>query len=157
VPEALPIDWSAWMRQVGRQTRLSREFLGLSQDQLARMAGVSQGAVSRLEAGKGLSTPLVVAAKVHVAVVRVVAALDPAILNPVLRQHLENLRADPTFASFLAETPPADPELEEIVGLYRRIPEGDRATFLAVVSAASASLAPSVPPRPAPIRVGERG
>jgi transcriptional regulator with XRE-family HTH domain len=155
VLEALLFDWSAWMRQVGRQTRLSREFLGLSQDQLARMAGVSQGAVSRLEAGRGLSTPLLVAAKIHVAVVKAVAALDPTILNPDLRQHLENLRQDPTFAAFFAETPPADPELEEIVRLYRRIPDSDRGTFLAVVSAASASLAPP-PARPTPVRAAQR-
>jgi len=52
----------AWAR---RQLRRVREFLGLSQDQVARLAGVSQGAVSRLEAGRGLATPMVVVLKVH--------------------------------------------------------------------------------------------
>jgi len=45
------VDWREWMRGLGRQLRRVREFLGLSQDQVARLAGVSQGAVSRLEAG----------------------------------------------------------------------------------------------------------
>ena len=47
--------WKEWMRAFGRQERRIREFLGLSQEQIARLAGVSQGAVSRLEAGRGLA------------------------------------------------------------------------------------------------------
>jgi transcriptional regulator with XRE-family HTH domain len=153
VRDGQSLDWAAWMRAVGRQTRKVREFLGLSQDQLARMSGVSQGAVSRLEAGRGLSTPMLVGIKIHVALLKVLAALDPGILNPELRRHLGNLRADPAFAAFLAEAAPPDPELEEIVRLYGTIPAGDRNTFVAVVSAASASL--SAPP--APLHAAQRG
>ena len=58
-------DWSNWMRDLGREVRRQREFLGLSQERLARAAGVSQGAVSRLEAGRGLATPLLVAVKIR--------------------------------------------------------------------------------------------
>ena len=36
----------------GRRQRRVREFLGLSQEQLARLAGVSQRALSRLETAK---------------------------------------------------------------------------------------------------------
>jgi transcriptional regulator with XRE-family HTH domain len=50
----------AWMRALGLRMRQSRRFLGLSQEQLAIAAGVSQGAVSRLEAGTGLATPYLV-------------------------------------------------------------------------------------------------
>src|SRR2546422_5488972 len=46
------VDWREWMRGLGRPLRRVREFLGLSQDQVARLAGGSQGAVSRLEAGR---------------------------------------------------------------------------------------------------------
>src|SRR5262245_49212375 len=59
------VEWGEWMRAFGRQERRVREFLGLSQDQLARLAGVSQGAVSRLEAGRGLATPLLVVMKIN--------------------------------------------------------------------------------------------
>ena len=41
--------WVEWMRALGRRARHVREFLGLTQDELGRMAGVSQGAISRLE------------------------------------------------------------------------------------------------------------
>src|SRR5215468_10972711 len=83
------IDWSAWMRELGRRLRRVREFLGLSQDQVARMAGVSQGAVSRLEAGRGLATPMLVVLKVHVVLARAVANLDPAMLDDRLRESLD--------------------------------------------------------------------
>ena len=36
--------WVEWMRALGRRARHVREFLGLTQDELGRMAGVSQGA-----------------------------------------------------------------------------------------------------------------
>ncbi len=50
---APPAGFAAHARRV-------REFLGLSQVQLARLAGISQGGVSRFESGRGLSTPLLV-------------------------------------------------------------------------------------------------
>src|SRR5437899_12455743 len=73
------VDWREGMRDLGRQLRRVREFLGLSQDQVARLAGVSQGAVSRLEAGRGLATPMKVVLKVHRGLTRALRAFDPAI------------------------------------------------------------------------------
>src|SRR4029077_11610448 len=61
------IDWGRWMRGLGEQVLRARDLLGLSQDQLARIAGVSQGAVSRLEHGRGLATPLLVVSKIAAA------------------------------------------------------------------------------------------
>ena len=55
-----------------------REFVDLSQDQLARVAGVSQGAISRLELAKGLATPLLVAVKVWTALAAALRTIDPA-------------------------------------------------------------------------------
>ena len=60
-----PLDWATWIKSLGRQARRVREFLGLSQEQVARVAGVSQGAVSRFEGGRGLATPLLVVMKVN--------------------------------------------------------------------------------------------
>ena len=59
------LDWSSWIKGLGKQARRVREFLGLSQEQVARAAGVSQGAVSRFEGGRGLATPLLVVMKVN--------------------------------------------------------------------------------------------
>src|SRR5207247_8233855 len=78
-------DWREWMRGLGRQLRRVREFLGLSQDQVAQLAGVSQGAVSRLEAGRGLATPLVVVLKVHLVLSRALRAFDPALPDEEVR------------------------------------------------------------------------
>src|SRR6476646_2563227 len=83
------IDWRAWMLAFGRQERRVREFLGLSQEQLAKSAGVSQGAVSRLEAGRGLATPLLVVLRIHRTLHRALRAIEPSLLNEPLRRALE--------------------------------------------------------------------
>src|SRR5439155_19909934 len=59
------IDWAQWIRELGSRIRHVREFVGLSQEQLARLAGVSQLGVIRLEAGRGLATPLLVRLKLN--------------------------------------------------------------------------------------------
>src|SRR5213593_5115723 len=82
------VDWREWMRGLGRQLRRVREFLGLSQDQVARLAGVSQGAVSRLEAGRGLATPMVIVFKVHQVLAKGLGAFDPALLDDQIRESL---------------------------------------------------------------------
>src|SRR5438067_8739639 len=83
------VDWREGMRDLGRRIRRVREFLGLSQDQVARMAGVSQGAVSRLEAGRGLATPMLVVLKVHVVLARALAQLDAGLIDDRLRDSLD--------------------------------------------------------------------
>src|SRR2546427_12679792 len=54
------VDWHAWFRNLGRQTRTLRELLGLSQDRLALLAGVSQGPGSRFRRGVAPGTAAVV-------------------------------------------------------------------------------------------------
>ena len=84
-------EWQAWMRSLGLQVRRVREFVGLSQEQVARTAGVSQGAVSRLEAGRGLGTPLLV------------TTVDHALLQPEwVRQFIDATPADADIAVLLA-------------------------------------------------------
>ena len=140
---ATSIDWKAWMRAFGRQERRVREFLGLSQEQLARLAGVSQGAVSRLEAGRGLATPMLVVMKINIALRRAIRDVDPALLNDDLRRVLEiEERVSPPVGDIGFEATPItkDPVLEELVLLYRGVPERQRATFLSVVRAAADAL-----------------
>ena len=142
-------DWRDWMRGLGRQLRRVREFLGLSQDQVARLAGVSQGAVSRLEAGRGLATPMVVVLKVHRVLTRALQAFDPAIPDDEVRATLglENLIAPPAGAGGRHEPLPItrDADLEMLVHLYRTLPERQRRTLVAVVRATASSLGDGTP------------
>lgn len=136
-------DWKEWMRAFGRQERRVREFLGLSQDQLARLAGVSQGAVSRLEGGRGLATPLLVVLKINIAMRRALLEVDPALLNEELRQAVEiEQRISPRIGDVGFDASPItkDPALEELILLYRNIPERQRETLLSVVRAAADAL-----------------
>ncbi len=135
-------DWSGWMRDLGRRLRRVREFLGLSQDQVARIAGVSQGAVSRLEAGRGLATPMLVVLRVHVVLARAVSHLDPALLDDDLRSSLDlgGLTWIPDTNGQQAVPITKDPELEELVDLYRRLSTKQRQTLVAVVRATARSL-----------------
>jgi len=134
-------DWPVWMRDLGRQLRHVREFLGLSQEQVARLAGVSQGAVSRLEAGRGLATPLLIVLKVHLVLTRALSGLDPDIMDDEMRagMHLGGL-VPPTPGADALGRITKDPELDELVQLYRSVPERQRRTLVAVLRATARSL-----------------
>jgi transcriptional regulator with XRE-family HTH domain len=144
------------MRGLGRHARRGREFLGLPQGELARRAGVSQGAISRLESGRGLNTPFLVLVKINVALGAALRTLDPSSLADDVARFL-------TFMDYLSPpshvpgTPAAvapkvaglpveglrltqDEALERLVRLYRGVPERQRAGLLAVVEAAAKAL-----------------
>lgn len=145
-PESEPIDWSRWMRALGRQGRRAREFLGLSQEQLAEFAGVSQGAVSRLEAGRGLATPMLVVLKINLALTHALRKVDPTLLNDELRKVLEiEHRLSPPVGDLGFDALPLtqDPDLEEMVRIYRGLPERQRRTFLSVARATAGALGPN--------------
>ncbi|MCW5891402.1 MAG: helix-turn-helix transcriptional regulator [bacterium] len=117
-----------------------REMLGLTQDQLGRIAGVSQGAVSRLEMGVGLATPFLVVVKVQRALQRLLGRIDAAMLSDEARR----LLADDSQVAHLARegVPPdfplfGDPGLEELVRTYQGLSPARREQFLAVVRAAA--------------------
>lgn len=64
-PTLPPItDARTLVRGLGRWVRNTRTLLGLSQETLASLAHTSQGAISRLEAGRSLDTPLMTYVKV---------------------------------------------------------------------------------------------
>lgn len=138
-----PLDWREWVRVYGTQQRQIREFLGLSQEALARHAGVSQAALSRLEAGRGLATPMIIVLKVRQALARELSYIDPTILNARLPDRLETPglprwlsdRAEPT-----GRTPHSARGVEEIVALYHELPEQHREGFVTFLRAASAAL-----------------
>jgi transcriptional regulator with XRE-family HTH domain len=142
------LDWSGWIKGLGKQARRVREFLGLSQEQVARVAGVSQGAVSRFEGGRGLATPLLVVMKVNAALRKAVSAMDSDMLSDDARNLL---LLNERMPGWNESAPPAitkDPELEELVRLYRDLPERQRQRLLTVVRATAAALGASLDSMP---------
>ena len=127
------------MRDLGRQIRRGREFLGLSQEQLARLAGVSQGAVSRLETARGLATPTLVVLRVSRVLAGELGKVEPAVMDTDLRKMRSALK--PSDAALTeAATVHADPHLEELMEIYRRTAAAQRPAMLAILRAAVSAL-----------------
>ena len=83
--------WRQWMRDFGGHVRRVREFLGLSQQQLAHEARVSQGAVSHFESGRGLSTPFLGILKINIALARALKTVDQALISDDVRRFLRQM------------------------------------------------------------------
>jgi len=117
-------DWAGWMRGMGRYTRRLRVLTGLSQEQLARRAGVSQGAVSRLEAGRAVNAPLVVVMKINAAMREALRKLPPRVLSAESREIMGvPARGIPDMPDqFESLRVTEDAPLEELVHLYWRVP-----------------------------------
>jgi transcriptional regulator with XRE-family HTH domain len=138
--------WRQWITEFGAHTRRVREFLGLSQEQVARAAGVSQGAVSRFEGGRGLSTPFVGIMKINLALAHALRKLDAEMLTDEVKTFMRRLDelhlpdepgtpvrpVGPDFRK-IALTPNA--ELLRVLELYHELPESRRPAFLSVVEA----------------------
>jgi transcriptional regulator with XRE-family HTH domain len=136
------IDWARWMRDLGAHVLRLREFLGLSQGQVARMGGVSQGAVSRLENGRGVATPLLVVIKICGALRQALAHMDPALLSAEARRIIASGMSLPDVRSpFVAPSPAHDPGVEELLRVYHRLSERQRQQLLAVLRATATALA----------------
>jgi transcriptional regulator with XRE-family HTH domain len=143
IPEPSPVDWKGWMRTLGEQVRRTRVFVGLSQEELARRAGVSQGSVSRLESGRGLATPVLVVARINRVLWRALLGWAPR-LRPALRRGLElEVARDPSLAAAGGTT--EDPGLHELVALYERLDEPQRAALFVVLQATAEAFATDVP------------
>jgi transcriptional regulator with XRE-family HTH domain len=115
-----------------------RRFLGLSQAELARRAGVSQGAISRFEMGRARMTPLLIAVKIGVALRWSMVIFDQDVPSDALRATLDGLdRLVPFARQADARLPPitADAKLVDLVRLYRAAPDGERRIVLAVLRA----------------------
>jgi transcriptional regulator with XRE-family HTH domain len=138
LPGADEADWVEWMRQLGKQKRRVREMLGLSQDEVARRAGVSQGAVSRLEAGRGVATPLVVVMKVDKAMREALMELEQEHLSSVAKRWLEfgSAYSPSHTAAHLGDMPVLKDEgAEQLLRSYRKLPSRLRGKLLDVVRA----------------------
>jgi transcriptional regulator with XRE-family HTH domain len=126
-------DWRASMRHLGTHLRALRKLAGLSQQRLAQVAGVSQAAMSRIEAGRPTG---------QLAIFRIGRALN-ALLLPDCETLLSDearrvLDALDTLAPAMAvaTTPSArDRRCEEVLRLYQRASELDQGVVLAVLRA----------------------
>jgi transcriptional regulator with XRE-family HTH domain len=139
------MDWEAELIQdLGRWTRKVREFLNFSQDKLAKLAGVSQGAVSRVEAGRGKATPLLTFTKINQVFAKALSELDPSMLSDEVRAMIERAR-------YMAKPVPderraasalmlVDPVLTRLISTYQTLPERERQGFLNVLDATASSL-----------------
>jgi len=143
--------WRQWITEFGAHVRRVREFLGLSQEQVARAAGVSQGAVSRFEGGRGLSTPFVGIMKINLALAHALKQLEPDLLTDEVRRfmkHLEILKlpddsgtpVGPVGPNFKKIQLSPNPELLQVIDLYYDLPESKREAFIAVMTATISAL-----------------
>jgi transcriptional regulator with XRE-family HTH domain len=143
--------WRQWITEFGAHVRRVREFLGLSQEQVARAAGVSQGAVSRFEGGRGLSTPFVGIMKINLALAHALKELEPDLLTDEVRRfmkHLEVLKLPDDAATPVGPVGPnfkkiqlsPNPELLQVIELYYELPESKRQAFIAVMTATISAL-----------------
>jgi len=128
-------EWKAWIRGMGRYTRRLRELAGLSQETLARRAGVSQGAVSRLEAGRAVNTPLIAVMKINAAMRDSLATLGADKLSKETRRLMQvPARGTPSTEEHFDALPvAADPLLEEFVPLFWQLPGRHRASVVEIV------------------------
>ena len=129
------------MRDLGAQVLRIREFLGFSQEQLARLAGVSQGAISRLENGRGLATPFLVVLKTCGALRAALMHVDQEILSPEARKLVVIGAHIPGEVDSYPGFPPThDPGVEELLRLYHGLSQRQRDQLLAVLRAMAAAL-----------------
>lgn len=142
VRRARRADWEGWMRGMGRYTRRLRELVGLSQEQLARLAGVSQGAVSRLEAGRAVNTPMIAVMKINAAMRHALADLGAHELSAETRRLMDiPARGTPkTEAGFDQFPVTRDPLLTEFVRLFWQVPARHREGLVQVARAAADML-----------------
>ena len=140
--------WRQWMLHIGRQVRCTREYLGLSQQEVGQRAGVSQGAVSRFESGRGLATPFVVVVKINVVLAQALRALDPETLSSAARGYVQFMDSlgvptdgttatDADAVSLSERTINADGNADAWMRLYRDTAPTQHAALLAMGRAAA--------------------
>ena len=143
IPTPHKADWEAQLiRDLGKWTRRVREFLGYSQDRLAKLADVSQGAVSRVEAGRGKATPLLTFTKINQVFAKALSELDEAVLTEEARAMLERARymAKPVPEERQSTLMLLDPVLARLISTYQTLPERERRGFVTVLDATATSL-----------------
>lgn len=113
---------------MGRYSRRLRELVGLSQEALARRAGISQGAVSRLEAGRAVNTPLIVVMRINAAMREALTARSLEHLSEETRKIMDvPTRGIPkTGADFEGVPIASDARLPELIKIFWQVPPRQR-------------------------------
>ena len=135
--------WRRWMTELGQQIRRLRELVGLSQQDLARLANVSQGAVSRLETARGLATPLLIVAKINLALAAELRKLDATVASPDFcdtRSVQDLLRWPEGALGPDAGRSNPDPLFEAFVRLFHETSARHREALLAIMRTAVKAL-----------------
>src|SRR4029450_1339518 len=132
-----------WVLDLGQQIRRLRELVGLSQQELAQLARVSQGAVSRLESARGLATPLLIVVKINLALTTELRKLEGTVSNADLcpTRGVQALLRWPAGAVGLDTvhiTP--DPTFEAFVRLFHETRPRHRDRLLPILRSAVAAL-----------------
>lgn len=140
-------EWTSWMRDFGLAIRRSRELVGISQGELARLCGVSQAAVSRLEAARGMATPLTVVLRILSVLQRPIAALPPDKVPRDLTMLL-----DLSMAGRRGPSSDFDSGLAQLLERYREMTPAQRARFLQVAVSVADAMSPT---EAAPARPGQ--
>jgi transcriptional regulator with XRE-family HTH domain len=133
--------WRPWMLELGTQIRRLRRLVGLSQQDLADLAKVSQGAVSRLETARGLATPLLIVVKINLALLGELKKFEAIVPDTDLgraRGVTDLLRAPERTLGPDAVVP--DPMFSAFVRLFRETSECHREGLLAIMRAACIAL-----------------
>jgi transcriptional regulator with XRE-family HTH domain len=128
-------EWQDIVTALAITVRDVRRLLGWSQQHLADQAVVSQGAISRLEAGHS-GVPL----HTVVVVLRTLAAGAVALNIPLSPTAAHLLAFAPALNGTFAAIQPPDPDLASIVDALEHIPRPDRPAFLRIVRAAAEAL-----------------
>jgi transcriptional regulator with XRE-family HTH domain len=142
--------WYVWMATFGSHVATLRRFLGLTEADLARESGVTEGQVRRFEAGKLLDLSFVDVLRLNRALAKRLRRIDPDLLAPEAKGFLQHL-------DFLAmpdeDGPPApggvpvaefriiqDPAIEELVLRFRALDRAGRRAFLQIMRAVAQAL-----------------
>lgn len=130
-------EWTAWMRELGSSIRRARELTGMTQVELAALAGVSQGALSRLERARGVSAPLVSVLRILAALQADLRSLPPDAIPADVRRLLDlPLLGEPGHDAPAQETP-----LGRLLEAYRGLQPAERAQFVRVATATAEAIA----------------
>lgn len=134
--------WRSWMRELGLKMRMSREALGISQADLALAAGVSQGAISRLETGRGLATPLLVVLKTAIALQDAGRLRGPEAMPKETAPLVDSLvRHVGNGGRFRESHLVADPGAVELVATFRSLSDDGRRKLLETARSITAEFA----------------
>lgn len=144
-------DWRAFTRRVGTRVHQLRELLGLSQERLAQVAGVSQGAVSRVESGRCNATPLITHAKLFAALSRELGDIRPDALTAEVQEFLMTIRR--LVPVFWTDGMPlvGDPGLGKLMTAYAALRDPEREAFLRCVLPLAAYMEGASAPRMLPL------